>query len=164
MKKLTTKVITCLCALTLSATCVTFASAVESKPKQTIEITQAKTNHKKVSITVKKAKLQGKRPHIKIKIENTSGKYMNYGRPYSVYRKTKNGLVDCSIGDKFWTCDMIMVSGKKHTRDFSLKGYDTSKKGTYILSFGFYITNDWEGHTKHCTAKVKFKTNGKTTA
>ena len=112
------------------------------------------TDCKNVNIGIIEADYSSDNPFIKAFWQNNTGKTINYGSEYKIYR-INGEKTECmpTIDNLAWTSILCIFNSSYTTRDFSLEYYDLSEPGTYCIEFKF----DFENESTEYTATLEFE-------
>ncbi len=102
-----------------------------------------------VDIRIVEMKLDGELPYIKAEWTNETGKVIDGGKVFSLYRETGGERENCNDGAAFELIG-IYYPRTPFTKEYSLLRFDLSKDGRYILEEEFWL----EG--RKYTATVEF--------
>ena len=106
--------------------------------------TKGSTDCEGVTVKIIEALYFAENPYIKVQWENNTGKDFLYGEMFRLY-KYKNEIktpVDITIDNLAWHSIGYISKSKTDEKVFSLKYFDLSDPGIYILEFDFSIGDD----------------------
>lgn len=131
------------------AVAVAFLTNPKSPESQnSFETADGYTDCEGVDVNIIELFLDGEDVCIEMEWDNRSGKELNYGLPFTVYRHQDGNKVECgTLFDKVWSDIAYVVLGKTSSRTIRLEGYDLSEAGDYSIEFTF-----WNGDGNDYTA------------